>query len=395
MGHQNWLIRGGDIYTPQGVIPNGAMAVRGGRINWIGKGSEIPSDVKDLPELNADGAYVLPGFIDIHLHGGGGVDVMDATQEALKIICSTHAKFGTTGILPTTVTQSSQRLKLAAEAVKKGIKASGDPKWPGARILGLRIEGPFFNLNKIGAQNPTFVRMPNQEEMETYLKIMDNDLRLVDMSPELPNALELAKWLIEKGVFVTMAHTNATYEEACKAIAVGMKHCTHLFNGMSGLNHRQPGVVGAALNHPEVMVEMIVDGIHLHPAVIKISHRIKGDDRICLITDAMAAMGMPDGIYDLGGLDVIVKDGACRLKSGALAGSILSLDKAIKNMVTLIGVPLESAVKMATINPAKAVGLDNERGSLETGKWADVVFMSEDFRVELTMVEGRTVYRNN
>ncbi|HZK40291.1 MAG TPA: N-acetylglucosamine-6-phosphate deacetylase, partial [Atribacterota bacterium] len=309
--------------------------------------------------------------------------------EAINQIAITHSHFGTTSFLPTTMTMSKDKiirsLRSICEAVKKGTA--------GAEILGIHMEGPYINPEKKGAQKEEDIKKISIEEFLEFNQASGNLIRLVTIAPEMPGAIGLIKYLYKQGIIASAGHTNATYVQTQAGIKVGLSHVTHTFNAMRGLHHREPGVVGAALTSPELTVEIIADGIHIHPVVIKILIKARENEKIVLITDAMRAAGLKEGTYDLGGQEVIVTKGQARLKDGTLAGSVLTMDKAVKNMVSKVGVPLAKAIQMASFNPAKSIGIDDKKGSLEPGKDADIVILNKNLETELTIVAGKIVYR--
>ncbi len=402
---RDWVIRGGAVVTPDKVIDDGAVVVRKGRIAYVGPAKELPTVLTEpdgherfptarLGEIDAQGRIVAPGYVDVHVHGGGHADTMDGTVEAIARIAEVHAAHGTAVLLPTTMTVGREEIVAATRAVKEAMVASAASDWGGARVLGMHMEGPYIHPKMIGAQHPKHVRPADMDELREIYDILEGGLRLVTLAPEVEGNLDAVRWLYERGVAVSMGHTAATYDQAIEAIEQGVRHATHSYNAMTGLHHRNPGVVGALLTDRRVYAELIADGIHVHPAAMAVLAQAKGPERLCLITDAMEAMGMPDGVYELGGQAVILKDGECRLESGSLAGSVLSMDRAVANMVKLVGVDLVSAVRMASLTPAESVGLGGSRGSLTVGKYGDVVLLdSNSLLCTATMVEGRIVYR--
>jgi len=255
------------------------------------------------------------------------------------------------------------------------------------------MEGPYINPEKKGAQKEIDIREPSIEEFSEFNKASGNLIRLITIAPEMPGAIELIKYLHKQGIIASVGHANATYVQTQAGIQAGLSHVTHTFNAMRGLHHREPGVIGAALTSPELTVEIIADGIHIHPIVLKILTKIKEGEKIVLMTDAMRAAGLKEGTYDLGGQEVIVAKGQARLKDGTLAGSVLTMDKAVKNMVNKVGIQLSKAIQMASFNPAKSIGVDDKKGSLEPGKDADIVILNKNLEAELTMVAGKIVYR--
>lgn len=400
----SWLIRGGKVITPEEVLSSGVVVLHKGRIVYVGTEEtmpeviEIPGSMQSirpdtLPLLDATDHIVAPGFIDIHVHGGGGADTMDVTPEAIRTIARAHAAHGTTGFLPTSMTAAHEPLLQVASVVKRAIEETHTASWSGAVVLGLHLEGPYIDPERVGAQNPAFVRQADVVELAELYDVLGEYLQHITIAPEREGAREAITWLIEHGISVSMGHTGASYEQAWQSMEYGVSHVTHAFNAMTPLHHRAPGVVGAMLSHPRVTTEVIADGIHVHNGVLRLLYQAKGPEKLCLITDAIEAMGMPDGQYELGGLPVFLRDGQCRLESGALAGSVLTMDEAIRRMVQEIDVDIVSAVRMASLTPAEVIGIDDEYGSLSAGKRGDIVLLNEALQCEKTLVAGKVVFQ--
>ena len=384
------IIINGTIITPFHLVSGKAIIVEKGRIREIVNKEELSAATLTGAEvIEGKDKYIVPGYIDIHVHGGGGSDVMDGDYEAINQVAIAHSHFGTTSFLPTTMTMSKDKiirsLRSICKAVKKGTA--------GAEILGIHMEGPYINPEKKGAQKEDDIKKISIEEFLEFNQASGNLIRLVTIAPEMPGAIGLIKYLYKQGIVASVGHTNATYVQTQAGIQAGLSHVTHTFNAMRELHHREPGVVGAALTSPELTVEVIADGIHIHPIVLKILTKIKESEKVVLITDAMRAAGLKEGTYDLGGQEVIVTKGQARLKDGTLAGSVLTMDKAVKNMVNKIGIQLPKAIQMASFNPARSIGIDDKKGSLEPGKDADIVILNKNLETELTIVAGKIVYR--
>jgi len=384
------IIINGTIITPFHLVSGKAIIVEKGRIREIVNEEELSTATLTGAEvIEGKDKFIVPGYIDIHVHGGGGSDVMDGDYEAINQVAIAHSHFGTTSFLPTTMTMSKDKiirsLLSICEAVKKGTA--------GAEILGIHMEGPYINPEKKGAQKEDDIKKISLEEFLEFNQASGNLIRLVTIAPEMLGAIGLIKYLYKQGIIVSVGHTNATYVQTQAGIQAGLSHVTHVFNAMRELHHREPGVVGAALTSPELTVEVIADGIHIHPIVLKILTKIKEGEKIVLITDAMRAAGLKDGTYDLGGQEVIVAKGQARLKDGTLASSVLTMDKAVKNMVNKVGIQLPKAIQMASFNPAKSIGIDDKKGSLEPGKDADIVILNKNLETELSIVAGKIVYR--
>lgn len=330
-------------------------------------------------KIDAKGNYVLPGFIDIHIHGAGGKDVMDGSIEALEIISKTIAKKGVTGFLATTMTMGKDDILNSFDNVREAMKKG----MPGAKILGVHMEGPFINKEKMGAQNPEYIMKPDYELVKDYLDI----IKIITLAPEEDEDYRfIEKIKSNSDVVLSIGHTAASYEQAIEAINKGITHATHTFNAMTPLNHRSPGVVGAVMNS-DITCELIADCIHVHPGAFNVLLKVKGSDKVILITDSMRAGCMMEGLYELGGQEVIVKNGAARLKDGgSLAGSVLTLNIALKNIVENTNLDLPQAVKMLSLNPAKLLGLEKSKGSLSVGKDADIVIMDTSYNVKKTII---------
>jgi len=386
--NKNTIILTGKIITPFKLLKDKAIFIEKGEIIAIKDRENMTTPVNSEIINTLDG-FIVPGFIDIHVHGGGGFDTMDGSYKAVKEVARTHSRFGTTAFLPTTMTMSKDRILRSIRSINEAfIKGTGY-----AEVLGVNIEGPYINPSKKGAQKEEDIRNASIDEFIEFNKASGDLIRIVTIAPEMPGTIDLINWLYEHGVIASIGHSNATYEQAQVGIKAGISHVTHIFNAMTGFGHRSPGIVGAALFSPKLIVEMIADGIHLHPLAMKLVTKVKEMEKIVLITDAMRATGKVDGIYDLGGQEVLVKGGKARLKDGTLAGSILTLDRAVRNMVDITGISLMDAIRMVTINPAKCLGIENRKGSLEPCKDADIVILNDKLEVSVTLVKGKVVYR--
>ncbi|MBA2133884.1 N-acetylglucosamine-6-phosphate deacetylase [Capillibacterium thermochitinicola] len=343
---------------------------------------------KELPAgctvMDGGGAYLSAGFIDLHIHGCAGYDTMDEDDRALKVIADRLVATGVTAFLPTTMTMDRARIERALDRIAAAM--SGAPG-QGAQVLGCNLEGPFLSPENKGAHDERYMIGPDFAWIRPYLGV----IRVLTVAPELEGALDFIRQLVAAGVVVSIGHTKATYEEAAKGIAAGASLITHLFNAMTPLHHRQPGVVGAALSHP-VACEVIADNIHSVPEIHKLLVKIKPVTELVLVTDAMRACLLADGTYDLGGMTVHVKEGQARLESGTLAGSTLVMNVALRNFYRNTGLPLAEIVKMATLNPARILRLADRKGSIAPGKDADLVLWDEDFNVLMTIVAGETVF---
>lgn len=390
---KNLIITNGTIVTDE-LIHKGTIVVIGDRIIYVGdqvEGDKIKktADTDVFEIIDAKGGYIAPGLIDVHMHGVNGAELMDANSEALRTMGHFVVQHGTVAFLPSTVTASKENTKKVSQLIAD--YNGGDDE---AEILGIHLEGPYINEEYKGAQYGPAIRHADLKEMEELYAILGEKLRLVTLAPEVEENLHVVPWLTERGVVVSMGHTNATYEQALAGFEQGINYATHTYNGMRGLHHREPGALGAILATPHVWAELIADLIHVHPGAIKVLLNAKSIERTILVSDAVQATGLPDGKYVLGDLDIFVKDGAARLAEGNLAGSTLTLITAVKNMVEAIGVSIPDAFRMASQNPAKALGL-KERGWIREGNLADIIIVSPEFEVKKTIIRGKVVYNKN
>lgn len=363
-------------------IEKGSVLVENGKIKEIN-----PSNVNDTEVIDAEGLYLSPGFIDVHIHGAGGCDTMDGTVESINTIAKTIVQHGTTSFTPTTMTVAAEDIRKSMEVIKK-LKEEGTE---GANVLGAHLEGPFISPKAIGAQNPNFLLAPSVENYNKIVGDYSDAVVSITMAPEVEGAKELIKYLSDNGVTVSMGHTKATYDEAIEGIKCGACHSTHLYNAMTPFTHREPGVVGATFD-TDITTETISDGIHISYPALRTAYKQKGTDKVLLVSDAMEACGMPDGQYSLGGQDVIVKNGAARLLDGTLAGSVLTLDKAVKNIYSNSNYPLNEVVRMATYNGAKHCHVEDHKGLIKEGYDADLILFNEDIEIQKVFVNGKEVY---
>src|SRR3990167_2163919 len=380
------MITGPHIYTEQGAVHHATLVIQQNKIQEITK-KNVTTDVITFPE----NYHLVPGFIDVHVHGANGSDVMDGDFAALETMSHALAKEGTTTFLATTMTATPA----AIEEVLLNIHAfmQKQDEVNGARILGVHLEGPFLSPKKVGAQPLAKILTPNIEYIKQWQKKSGNHIKLVTLAPELPHSLELIRFLQTQRIVAAMGHTDATYAESLAAIDAGCSHVTHLFNAMRGLHQREPGVIAAALLAEHVSTELIVDGVHLHPAIVQLILKIKNHEKIVLVTDAMRAKCLADGAYDLGGQAVEVKNSIARLADGTLAGSTLKMFAALRNMMQFTCCDFFSALKFVTENPAKMLNIFSQKGSIAPGKDADLVVLDEQFNVVMTMCAGKIVYQ--
>jgi N-acetylglucosamine-6-phosphate deacetylase len=390
---QQLKICNGRLITPRRIIESGTVLISDGIITAVSEGN---IDAPNATVINAGGRYISPGFIDIHIHGGGGHDFMDNTAAAFCGIANLHARHGTTAMLPTTLTSSKddllETLRIYGIADKQNVS--------GSQFIGMHLEGPYFAVSQCGAQDPRYIRDPDPAEYKEILA-GTSVVKRWSAAPELNGAIEFGKYITARGILASIAHTDAVYEEALEAYENGYTLATHLYSGMLGVTrrnaYRYAGVIEAAYLIDGMDVEIIADGIHLPSPLLKLVYKIKGAKRTALITDAMRAAGMPPGESILGslqtGLKVIVEDGVAKLPDrSAFAGSVATTDCLVRNMIRMAGVPLLEAVQMASLTPAAIMKIANRKGSLEAGKDADLVIFDEDINVEKTIIKGKVVY---
>ena len=376
------VFKNSNIYVEgRGIIKTDM--VFGEKIQVIGDG--LQGDAIELPE----NAIVVPGFIDEHIHGVFGSDGMDGTKTDISIIANTLVKEGTTAFLVTTMTQSVEKICKALNAVNEYIGGHFDK---GAQVLGVHLEGPFISTKHVGAQPIEFVQTPSKEAFDVYDKAAGGHIKIVTLAPEVEGAGDLIKYLKDKGIVASIGHTDATYEDVEQAKVFGATNITHTFNAQTPLHHRKAGVVGATLLDNGLIAELICDTIHVSVPAMKLLVKCKPHDKVVLITDSMRAKWLPDGISELGGQTVIVKNGEARLENGSLAGSVLKMNEAVKNMVEKVGVDFCTAVDYASANPAKSLCIYNERGSIATGKRADFTVLDDKYNVLATFVGGKKVF---
>jgi N-acetylglucosamine-6-phosphate deacetylase len=375
-------IRGGTLITPHETLTGHRLVVADGRITRIEPDS---APAADDPAIDAGGLYVVPGMIDVHVHGADGCDTMDATPQALRTMARFFARHGVTGYYPTTMSAPPEAIRAAIENVINCPQPDD-----GAHHLGVHVEGPYLSPDYPGAQPASALRPADPAEYAFWLE--SGVVRLITVAPEVPGCMELIRAGQARGIEFAAGHTGASYEQIEAAVEIGLKQATHTFSAMLGLHHRRPGTVGAVLTDDRIYAQIIGDGVHAHPAVVRLLARAKGASRTILITDAMRAAGMPDGEYDLGGYLVRVEGGVARLSEDVLAGSTTTMDAVLRNMMAFAGLSLAEALPMATATPAQAMGLAGRKGVLAAGADADVVLLDHDYQVVLTMVAGRVIY---
>ena len=373
------IIKNGKVFTEDGKFVEKNLCIDGDKISSTGNGNII----------DATGYYVIPGLTDIHFHGCVGYDFCDGTPEAIEKMAEYELANGVTTICPASMTFSEEQLTqiFANAADYKSDK--------GATLVGINMEGPFISMEKKGAQNGEYIHKPDADMFERLQTVANGLIKLCDIAPEVEGAMDCIEKISDK-VTVSIAHTAADWDIATEAIKKGAKHVTHLYNAMPPYTHRAPGVIGAACDNEQVMVELICDGVHSHPSTARTTFKMFGDDRIVLISDSMMACGLEDGQYSLGGQAVTVKGNLATLTElGNIAGSVTNLMKCMRKAVKEMGIPLESAVKCATMNPTKAIGIYDKYGSLTEGKQADVVILDEDLEIKYIIKAGEVVYGND
>ncbi|WP_294080770.1 N-acetylglucosamine-6-phosphate deacetylase [Proteiniphilum sp. UBA5384] len=391
------IIKNGKAIFPDSIEENLSIVCENGKIvDILNPDGVVPTEGDTI--IDARGKYISPGFIDIHTHGGGGHDFMDGTVEAYLGAAETHAQHGTTALLPTTLTSTTEELMKTFATYKEAVKQNKK----GAKFLGLHLEGPYFAYNQRGAQDPKYLRNPEPEEYNQILEASDDIVRW-SLAPELPGALEFGKVLTTRNILPAIAHTDAIYEEVVPAFEAGFTLATHLYSGMSTITrrnaYRYAGVVEASYLIDGMDVEIIADGVHLPKSLLQFVYKFKGPDKTALCTDSMRGAGMPDGESILGSLDkgqkVIIEDGVAKLPDRtAFAGSVATTDRLVRTMVNIAEVPLVEAVRMMTLTPARIMKIDRQKGSIQKGKDADFVIFDDNINVSHTILEGNVIYGN-
>jgi N-acetylglucosamine-6-phosphate deacetylase len=377
-------VRGGAVITPLEVYDRADLLIEDGTIVGIGPDAAQEGAAETI---DAEGLLVAPGYIDVHVHGSAGCDTMDATREAIETMAGFFATRGVTSFCPTTLTAGAREIMASVRAVYDCQQSPVQ----GAQPLGVHLEGPYIDVAKKGAQPEEHIRPASMAECEELFSL--GNIKLVTFAPEIEENRELIEFARSRGAAAVTGHSSATYEQMVEAVEAGINHATHTFNQMQAIHHRAPGTVGGVLMLDEIYAELVADGVHLHPAIVDMIVRLKGPEKAVLITDAISGAGMPDGEYELGGQEVVVKEGAVRLADGTLAGSCLTMDRAVRNAREFTGRPLEECIRMGTLTPARSIGVDDRKGILEPGKDADVILLTPDLEVRMTIVAGEVVFR--
>jgi len=383
------IIKNGSVVLPDGILEDGAVMIDDqGKIAFVGRAVDLPAQAGEMLDLG--GKILSPGFIDIHVHGGHGVtfDNTDSLAEDLRAYSTWVATTGVTGFLPSITAPTPEELTELIQSMiqefKKGL--------PGAKGLGIHLEGPFLNIEKKGAQNPAWIRNPSLEEAQMYLQVGQGWIKQITIAPELPNAKMVAGFYKDAGVTVALGHSTADFETAAQALKGLWTHVTHTFNAQTGFHHRRPGVVGAVMCSEGVTAELIADLVHVHPGAMKALVRCIGPEQIVLVTDAMEAAGLPDGEYSLLGAKVYVVDGKATQTDGTIASSSAVLSQCVKNMHIEVGISLTDAINMASLNPARVIGMGAQYGSLQVGRPANLIITDWDLNIYMTIVDGKIVY---
>lgn len=379
------------LVTPAEAPPGSALVLEGGKVAAILPRASVSRRADDLV-LNYPTSTAAPALLDIHIHGCGGHDVMEATPAAFQAVSSYLATCGVAAFLATTVTAPMDGTLRALTGIAAQIRSAAE--LPGARPIGIHLEGPFLSHARRGVHPPAHLQPPSIAVFDRLWQAAEGYIKLMTIAPELPGAAELIAHATRMGIRISLGHSDATAEQTRSGIAAGATSATHTFNAMRALNHREPGIAGAVLDDESLYAEIICDGLHVAPEMVRLFWKAKGRERTILVTDAMSATGRPDGVYKLGGLDVTVSGGVCRL-DGALAGSTLTLDRAVQNFRTITEAPLAAAAALAAQNPARMLGMEGSIGSLAAGRAADVVVIAPDGRIEATLLNGRLVFSSS
>jgi N-acetylglucosamine-6-phosphate deacetylase len=383
------LLHAGRVLTPTALITDAGILIREGVIEELGlrEGMRLPDGAQ---EISATDKTAIPGFVDVHIHGAGGRDVMEGSAEALAGVTNTVARHGTTSFVATTVTASPEDIVRSVEGIAHYISQQHETDDTRAEVLGIHFEGPFLSPARRGVHPTEWLKLPSAELLEQFLQAAAGNAQILTIAPELLGAMPCIDAARNAGMVVAMGHTDATYEQARAAIAHGVRHAVHVYNAMRPFSHRDSGVIGAVLTSPEVTAELIADGVHVEETAMRVLLQAKGPDRMILVSDGTSATGMPDGKYMLGKLEVTVSGGICRNLEGKLAGSTLTLDRALRNIVGL-GIPLADAVRMLTLNPATLLGIEFKKGALRVGADADIVLLDEGLQLTNVWVRGSAV----
>jgi N-acetylglucosamine-6-phosphate deacetylase len=382
---QRLLITNCKLFDAQEDEQSTSVLIENGIITQIG---QINPGIACDDMLDAQGRIIAPGFIDVHIQGAGGADILDATPEALEAISQTCARFGTTGFLATTVfkpNQDNRHLALAAEYVGRDLG--------GANLLGIHLEGPFISLEKKGMILPECICLPSKQVLDEIQNITNGHLSMMTIAPELPESLGIIRSLVEANVIASFGHSNAAYEQTLDGFDAGISHVTHLFNAMPSIHHRTPGPLIAILQTEKITAQVITDGVHIHPAVLNFTYEKLGPDRTIPITDGMQAIGLGDGMFIYNGIEYESKAGAARYKDGTLIGTSLGLSQMLERFIGFTNCPLDTTIRMVTQNPAGLLGLQDKKGTITVGKDADLILLDDNLSIHTTIVTGKIVFQ--
>jgi N-acetylglucosamine-6-phosphate deacetylase len=383
------LLHVGRAFTPSGELHDAGILIRDGVIE-----AAAPRHSLALPdgarEVVAKDKIATPGFVDVHIHGAAGHDVMEATEEALSAIASSIGSHGTTSFVATTVTANPDAICKSSEGIARYIAVQHEKSIPGAEVLGVHFEGPFISPIRRGVHPPEWLKLPSAELLEKFVEAARGNALILTIAPELLGAMPCIDAARKSGMVVGIGHTDATYEQTRAAMARGAHHAIHTYNAMRPFSHRDAGVIGAVLTSPDITAELIADGVHVDETAMRLLLQAKGAGAVILISDGISATGMPDGNYQLGGFEVTVSGGVCRNSEGKLAGSTLTLDRALRNIVAL-GASLHEALQMLTLNPAKLLGIEHKKGVLRESADADIVLLNEKLEVTQAYTRGLAV----
>jgi N-acetylglucosamine-6-phosphate deacetylase len=378
-----YLLRCGRVITGRADSEDRRIAIHAGRIIGV----DIEDQAGEI-EIDLEDAIITPGFVDVHVHGGGGFNLHTQDPDEIRAYAQWAPSSGTTSFLIGTVGVPGRLPDAELRAAAGAIQQPG----PGAEALGVHLEGPYINVLRRGAHDPSWLRTPSDEETTQLLAMAGGHLRLITIAPELPGAIEMIRRLVAEGVTVSIGHTDATYEQARDAIKEGITHATHCFNAMRPLLHREPGALGAIIEATSVRGEIIADGVHVHPAAMRVLTSALGAERAVVVTDALPAAGLPDAVFTFGGQSARVIDGVARLADGTITGSVLTTAQGLRNIVELTGVPLVDAVQMLTINPARSARVETRKGQIEAGYDADLLIFDERLELQATICRGQLAY---
>lgn len=384
---RNILIKNVDICLEDKILKNYDLFVSNGIIKEFNLSNSKEYNAEQI--IDGKGLMLSPGFIDIHMHGCMGVSIVRASCDELGKLSASLSRNGTTSFLATMGASDDETIKRQCTEIRRAMEIGPS----GAQIIGIHLEGPYLSLEKRGAQNPSFIRKPDIKEIKKYIELSGNSIKLVTVAPEEDRDFEFIKFLSQMNIKVSIGHSNASFDIVNESAKYGLSHAVHTCNGMGAMNHKEPGTLGGVLYNDSITAEIIADGYHVHPGVIKIISRSKGIDNIVLVTDSTEFAGMNDGIYTTDDGEIVVSNHRVTLReTGGLAGSAIFLKDAVKNMVKFLGILLYDAVRMASLNPAKVISVDGNKGSIEAGKHADLIIIDNDLSVYLSMINGEIAF---